>query len=105
MKQAKITDRAFDMSLKPAGDAVLPDTKKPRSSPLPDVDLSELKENVLWSVLVDTARRSPLYSGLTGYIKSEILPKHPKISARELATKLSISFGEALVFLADIRET
>jgi hypothetical protein len=104
LKQARITDRAFDASLKPAGDTVLPEKKKSRSSPLPDVDLSELKENVLWSVLVDTARRSPLYSGLTGYIKSEILPKYPKISARELASKLSISYGEALVFLADVRD-
>ena len=104
MKQARITDRAFDASLKPAGDAVLPDKKKQRSSPLPDVDLSELKENVLWSVLVETARRSPLYSNSIGYIKSEILPKHPTITYKELASKLSISLGEAMVLLADAHE-
>ncbi len=64
-----------------------------------DIDLSEFKANPLWPILVETTMRNPLYSGLAGYYRNKILPKDPDISPKELASKLSISIGEALVIL------
>ncbi|MFW9919332.1 MAG: hypothetical protein ACFFED_07020 [Candidatus Thorarchaeota archaeon] len=70
---------------------------------LMDVNLSEFKTNPLWPILVETTMRSPLYSGLVGYIHDQIIPNNPDISPKELASKLSISIGEALVILDSIR--
>ncbi len=69
-----------------------------------DFDLTGLKNESLWPILVETARRSPLYANLTGYIRDEILPKESEVSVRELASRLSISVGEALVILYDIHK-
>ena len=69
-----------------------------------DFDLTGLTNESLWPILVETARRSPLYANLTGYIRDEILPKESEVSVRELASRLSISVGEALVILYDIHK-
>jgi hypothetical protein len=71
------------------------------STRLIDIDPTEFKTHPLWNILVETARRSPLYPGLSGYFKNKILPLQPNISVKELARKLSISIGEALVLLHD----
>jgi hypothetical protein len=68
-----------------------------------DVDRAEFKTHPLWSILVETTHRSPLYANLSGYVRENVLPGEPDITPRELATKLSISIGEALVILDDIR--
>jgi hypothetical protein len=77
---------------------------KMESTRLIDIDTAEFKTHPLWNILVETARRSPLYPGLSGYCKSKILPDQPNISVKELARKLSISIGEALVLLHDLTQ-
>ena len=77
---------------------------KIESTRLIDIDPTEFKTHPLWNILVETARRSPLYPGLSGYCKSKILPDYPNISVKELARKLSISIGEALVLLHDLTQ-
>ncbi|MCF2137496.1 MAG: hypothetical protein K9W43_09725 [Candidatus Thorarchaeota archaeon] len=67
--------------------------------PLFDEDLGDVKNNPLWPILVETTRRNPLYPGLASYLQAHILPERPDISPRELAGRLSISIGEALVLL------
>ena len=69
-----------------------------------DIDVAKCKSNPLWDILVDTARRNPMYPGLSGYIINEVLPNNPNIRARELAIQLSISLGEAIVILEDAKE-
>ena len=69
-----------------------------------DFDLTGITNESLWPILVETARRSPLYANLSGYIREEVLPKEPEVSVRELASRLSISVGEALVILYDIHK-
>jgi hypothetical protein len=105
LKQVKITDRAFSGS-SPSSDK---DDNFPRRNTsstlfLEDLNPEEVKSNILWKVLKDTARRNPLYSNLTAFTKTQILPNNPTITAKELASKLSISLGEALVLLADLKE-
>jgi hypothetical protein len=78
--------------------------KKIESTRLIDIDPTEFKTHPLWKILVETAQRSPLYPGLSGYFKNNILPQQPNISVKELASKLSISIGEALVLLHDSKQ-
>ena len=77
---------------------------KIESTRLIDIDPTEFKTHPLWKILVETARRSPLYAGLSGYCKNKILPHQPNISVKELARKMSISIGEALVLLHDCKQ-
>ncbi len=70
-----------------------------------DIDLEDLKKHPLWSILVETAHRNPLFPGVCSYARSNIIPKRPDITPRELASTLSISLGEALVLLDEIRQS
>lgn len=64
-----------------------------------DINIADFKTHPLWSLLIETARNNPLYAGNVGYAEEYILPKNPKISAKELANKLAITVGEALAIL------
>jgi hypothetical protein len=100
----KITDRSFT-SVSESDDTEPILTKVRTTTPLlRDIDLSSLESNPLWNILIDTARRNPMYAGLSGYIRDKILPNEPEVTPRELASRLSISLGEALVILADIHK-
>jgi hypothetical protein len=99
LKQDRLTKHTLDTSKPPSEFEIAAFTKKQESTRFIDIDLSAFKAHPLWSILVETARRSPLYPGLAGYIRDQILPNNPKITARELASKLAISVGEAMVIL------
>jgi len=102
LKQVRLTDTAGDkVKSKKASSARASSVEPTR---LLDFDLTGITNESLWPILVETARRSPLYANLTGYIRDEILPKEPEVSVRELASRLSISVGEALVILYDIHK-
>ncbi|TFF67217.1 hypothetical protein EU520_01595 [Candidatus Thorarchaeota archaeon] len=68
-----------------------------------NIDSTDFKTHPLWKILVETTHRSPLYANLTGYVRESVLPVEPEIGPRELATRLAISVGEAMVILDDIR--
>ncbi len=87
-------------------------TKKPRkikttkkeSGRTIDINIADFKGHPLYSLLIETAKSNPLFAGNAGYAQNYILPENPNITARELASKLSITLGEALAIL-DSRET
>ena len=64
-----------------------------------DINLADFKTHPLWSLLLETARDNPLYPGNVAYAEKYILEKNPKINAKELASKLAITVGEALAIL------
>ena len=102
LKQVRLTDTTVNkVKSKKASSASASSVKPTR---LLDFDLTGLTNESLWPILVETARRSPLYANLTGYIRDEILPKESEVSVRELASRLSISVGETLVILYDIHK-
>jgi len=76
-----------------------PEPRERKPTRMMDIDLSDFKSNPLWPILVETTMRSPLYPNLVGYYRDQILPRNPDISPKELASKLSITIGEALVIL------
>lgn len=96
MKQARLDKRTPSP---PNLEGIKTNHREKALTRLMDVDLSEFRTNPLWPILVETTKASPLYSGLVGYIHDQIIPSNPDISPRELASKLSISIGEALVIL------
>lgn len=104
MRQERLTRILREDAQKPNPDEDRILLKEYESTRLIDIDLTEFKTHPLWKILVETARRSPLYPGLSGYCKNKILPNEPNISVKELATKMSISIGEALVLLHDCRK-
>ncbi|MHA1813938.1 MAG: hypothetical protein ACTSYX_10970 [Candidatus Thorarchaeota archaeon] len=68
-----------------------------------EIDIDSFKKHPLWNILVETTHRSPLYVGLVNYVRTKILPSDPHITPRQLASRLSISLGEALVLLDEMR--
>jgi pantetheine-phosphate adenylyltransferase len=62
------------------------------------------KNYPLWSILVDIVKMLPRFQEHLAYVRDEILPKRPDISAEELSRILSIHVGEVLVILDKLRE-
>lgn len=104
LRQERLTRLLGEKAQKSDLDKVSVFETKIESTRLLDIDPTEFKTHPLWSILVETARRSPLYAGLSGYCKNKILPLQPNISVKELARKMSISIGEALVLLHDLKQ-
>ena len=68
-----------------------------------DINIADFKTHPLWALLLETARDNPLYPGNAAYAEKYILEKNPKITAKELAHKLSITVGEALAILESLQ--
>ncbi|MCW4053598.1 MAG: hypothetical protein NWE84_01580 [Candidatus Bathyarchaeota archaeon] len=64
----------------------------------------EYMQEKLWSILVETVRASVMYPSHKAYTREIILQEKPDITASELANRLSISIGEALVILHELAE-
>ena len=62
------------------------------------------KDDPLWGVLVDVVKALPRFQEHLTYVRDEILPKRPDISAEELSRALSIPIGEALIILDELRK-
>jgi hypothetical protein len=64
---------------------------------------NDLNRDELWSALVQTAHALIMYNSHKRYVEDVLLKSKPDISPRELAIRLSIPVGEALVLLAETR--
>jgi len=62
-----------------------------------------LSKEELWSALVQTAHSLLMYNNHKRYLEEVMLKDKPEISAQELAIRLSIPLGEALVLLSETR--
>ena len=58
----------------------------------------------LWSILVETVHASVMYPSHKAYTRDEILPEKPDITALELANRLDMPLGEALVILQELEK-
>ena len=70
-----------------------------------DIDVADFKGHPLWRILIETARNNPLFSNNAGYAHTHIIPNNPTITPKELASKLSITVGEALAILEGYEKT
>ena len=68
------------------------------------MSLEEYMKEKLWPILVETVHASVMYPSHKAYTRDGILPEKPDITASELANRLSMSLGEALVILHELEE-
>lgn len=63
---------------------------------------AENQRNPLWLLLVETVHTLPLYASHKAYARDNILVGSPDTSAEELARRLNMPLGEALVILYEL---
>jgi hypothetical protein len=68
------------------------------------MSLEEYTKEKLWSILIETVHALVMYPNHKSYTRETILNEKPEISPAELAAKLNISLGEALVTLHELAE-
>jgi hypothetical protein len=62
----------------------------------------EYMNEKLWPILVETARASTMYPHHKAYTRDTILQEKPDITPTELAARLKMPLGEALVILFEL---
>ncbi len=67
------------------------------------MNLEELTKEKLWQILIQTAHASVMYPTHKAYTRDTILKEKPEITAEELADRLGMPLGEALVVLSELR--
>ena len=68
------------------------------------MNLEEYMKEKLWPVLVETVHISVMYQSHKAYTRETILQEKPDITASELASRMSMPLGEALVILHELAE-
>jgi len=66
------------------------------------MSLEEYAKEKLWSILVETAHTLVMFPSHKAYTREHIITEKPEISPVELASRLGISMGEALVILYEL---
>ena len=69
-----------------------------------EADTNKYVDNPLWPILVETVHAMVMYPHHKAYVANNILNQQPKITPRDLAMKLGIPLGEALVILYELRK-
>ena len=59
--------------------------------------------NPLWPVLVETVHAMIMYTHHKAYTRDVVFHEQPEITSQDLATKLRIPLGEALVILQELK--
>lgn len=68
------------------------------------MSLEEYAKEKLWSILVGTVHALVMYPHHKAYTREVILSEKPEITADELAVRLKIPLGEALVILYELAQ-
>jgi hypothetical protein len=66
------------------------------------MNLDEYTKEKLWQLLVEAVHASVMYPTHKAYTRDCMLPQKGDISAAELAERLGMPFGEALVILNEL---
>jgi hypothetical protein len=66
------------------------------------MNLQEYSKETLWQLLVETVHAAVMYPTHKGYTRESILPQKTDITANELAERLGMPLGEALVILSEL---
>jgi hypothetical protein len=68
------------------------------------MSLEEYTKEKLWVILLETVHATIMYPNRKAYTREEMLNKKPDITPVELAARLNMTLGEALVILHDLAE-
>ncbi len=66
------------------------------------MSLEEYTKEQLWLILVETVHAAVMYPVHKAYTREEILREKTDVTPAELATRLNMSTGEALVILHEL---
>jgi hypothetical protein len=66
------------------------------------MDLEDCVKDALWPILVETVHSLVMYPSHKAYTREAILSEKPETSPMDLAARLKISIGEALVILCEL---
>jgi hypothetical protein len=99
LKQERLTRQTKDIPTDSITKLGKPKRAKKESGRTIDINIADFKGHPLYKLLIETAKSNPLFAGNAGYAQNHILPENPHITAKELASKLSITVGEALAIL------
>ncbi len=66
------------------------------------MNLEDYTKEKLWQLLVETAKANVMYPTHMAYTRDEILREKPDVRAEELASRLNMPMGEALVILDEL---
>ncbi|MGD0203576.1 MAG: hypothetical protein ABSC20_06695 [Candidatus Bathyarchaeia archaeon] len=68
------------------------------------MNLEEYTKEKLWQLLVEAVHASVMYPTHKAYTRDSILPQKADVTANELAERLGMPLGEALVILSELTE-
>jgi len=68
------------------------------------MNLEEYTKEKLWLILVETVHASVMYPTHKSYVRETLLREKPEITSTDLASKLNMPLGEALVILYELTE-
>jgi transcription initiation factor IIE alpha subunit len=66
------------------------------------MSLEECTKEKLWPILIETVHTLIMYPNHKAYTREVVLNAKPEITSEELAARLRISLGEALVILYEL---
>jgi hypothetical protein len=68
------------------------------------MNLDEVSKEKLWQLLVEAVHASVMYPTHKAYTRDTLLPSKSDISSVELAERLGMPLGEAIVILEELAE-
>ncbi len=68
------------------------------------MSLEEYMKEKLWPILVDTVHASVMYPSHKAYTREKIIPEKVEVTPVELAIRLNMPLGEAIVILYELAE-
>lgn len=66
------------------------------------MSVEEYTKEKLWEILIETVHRLVMYTYHKAYVRDVILHEKPEITPKELAVRLNMPLGEALVILYEL---
>jgi len=66
------------------------------------MNLEEYTREKLWSILIETVHALVMYPNHKAYTREVVLNEKPDITPAQLAIKLNIPLGEALIILHEL---
>jgi hypothetical protein len=67
------------------------------------MNLDAFTKEKLWLIMVDTVKSSVMYPTHKSYTRDTVLQENPDITVEELAMRLNMTLGEAMVILDELR--
>ncbi|MDH7477889.1 MAG: hypothetical protein QHH17_05860 [Candidatus Bathyarchaeota archaeon] len=67
------------------------------------MNLEEFEKEKLWPILIETVHALIMYPNHKAYVREVVLHEKPDITPAELAARLGIPLGEAIVILYELK--